>query len=72
MKKTKKTNFESLQDFEILNIGIVKGGLVSACGADNDRLCSGWCPTAGCQHDGCCGSNYDSYGDYSCKKSGGG
>ena len=65
-----KNDFKCLKDFEIFNIGIIRGGAQSGCGSDSDRLCNGWCPTAGCAHDGCCGSNYDSCGDSACKSSG--
>jgi hypothetical protein len=61
--------FDNLKEFEILNIGMLKG-ISGGCGSDNDRLCNGWCPTAGCAHDGCCGANYDARGDAACKTSG--
>ncbi|MDY0282084.1 MAG: hypothetical protein RBR35_16150 [Salinivirgaceae bacterium] len=60
--ETKK--LESFKCFEEINLGFIIGGDQNSeskneCGADADRFCASWCPTAGCKHDGCCGSNFD-------------
>jgi len=67
MKKSKK-NYLTLDelDFDTIEMGFVTiGGQApcGSCGGDNDRICSSICPTNGCRHDGCCGSNYDSGGE---------
>lgn len=76
MKREKRSisDFEKLEEFEILDIGMQKGiigGSFAGCGSDTDRLCFGLCPTAGCRHDGCCGStSWDHRGDAACSNSG--
>ena len=58
---------ENVNCFEEINLGFVRGGEEvnhnSMCGPDADRFCSGLCPTAGCRHGGCCGSNFDWAGE---------
>ena len=59
-------DFKKLEEFEILNIGMLKGGAASGCSpsfSDNDRLCTPICPWNSCKHDGCCGSGWDHKGD---------
>ncbi len=68
--KNSSNKFKFLKGFTIIDMGIIKGGTNAGCGNDADRLCFGWCPSGGCAHDGCCGSNYDANGDAACKSSG--
>lgn len=56
--KHSETRIKTLKGFNVLDIGFlnnIKGG----CGSsDADRMCSSWCPSYSCQHDGICGVGY--------------
>jgi len=52
------TKISSKNGLDVLEIGFMKN-LKGGCGStDADRMCSSWCPTYSCQHDGTCGAGY--------------
>lgn len=59
-KQTEKleSNVKKIKNLKVLEIGFMKN-IKGGCGSsDADRMCSSWCSTYSCTHDGQCGSSY--------------
>ena len=58
LKGLKVLELGKLKGLKVLELGFMKS-IKGGCGSsDADRMCSSWCYSYSCKHDGKCGSGY--------------